>query len=149
MIERRALPLGTRSVEFWNIQLPEFVNGKVGGGREARFCHSPECRNNITFRRDFLQASQMKFCFHTNTVKWLGVKLDIKSVDRYMIDDAIDNGLKLRRFYNKNIKKMHCSINKEELEDSEFQLTQVLDRTYSSVTAKEVRSQQTRLNKEE
>ena len=96
----------SRSMELQNIQLPEFVNIRVVGV-EARLFHSPECRDGIIFGRDFLQASKMKFCFYTNTVNWLGVTLDTKQVDHYMIDDAIVIGLQPRGSYKENIR---CDI---------------------------------------
>ena len=67
-----------------------------------------------------------------------------------MIDDVIDIGLQPRDFYKEDIMEMcYLTIN-EELEDSEmFQSTEVLDRAYTSVTAKEVASQQTHLTTEE
>ena len=91
----------------------------------------------------------MKLCFHTNTVDWLSVKPDMKPVDHYMIDDVVDIGLQPRGFYKENIMEM-CYLINEKLEDSKmFESTEVLDRAYSSVTAKEVTSQQTHLIKEE
>ena len=48
----------------------------------------------------------MRFCFHTNIVDWLGVKLDMKPVDHYMIDNIIDIGLQHRGFYEENITEM-------------------------------------------
>ena len=73
-----------------NIQLLEFVNDRVVGRVEARLFHSPECRYDIIFGRDFLWSANMKFCFHTNTINWLGVTLDMKPVDCYMISNVID-----------------------------------------------------------
>uniref|UniRef100_A0A7S4ARN9 Uncharacterized protein n=1 Tax=Pseudo-nitzschia australis TaxID=44445 RepID=A0A7S4ARN9_9STRA len=91
----------------------------------------------------------MKFCFHTYTVDWLGVKLEIKPVDHYMIDDVIEIGMQPRGSYKENILDMCYAID-EVIEDSElFESTDVLDRTYSKVTAKEVAAQQRHLNKEE
>ena len=86
-------------MELHNIQLPEFVNGRVVGGVEASLFHAPECRYDIIFGTDFLRSAQMKFCFHTNTVDWLGVKLDVKPVNHYMINDVVDIGLQPRGFY--------------------------------------------------
>ena len=100
-------------MELHNIQLPEFVNDRVVGGVEARLFHSPKCRYDIIFGRDFLRSAKMKFCFHTNTVDWLGVKLDMKAVDHYMIDDVIDIGLQPRGFYKENIMEICYLINKE------------------------------------
>ena len=116
----------SKSVELHNIQLPEFVNGRVVGGVETIFFHSPECWYNIIFGRDFLRSAKMKFCFHTNTMDWLGVKLDPKPVDHDMIDDVIDIlGLQPRGFYKENIMET-CYLINEELEDSElFQSTEV------------------------
>ena len=75
-------------------------------------------------------------------MNWLGVKLDIKPVDHYMIYDVFDIGLQPRGFNKKNIMEM-CYLINTELEDSElFQSAEVLDRAYSSVTLKEVASQQ-------
>ena len=73
---------------------------------------------------------------------WLGIKLDMKPVDHYMIDDVIDIGLQPRGFYYKeNIIEICCMIN-EELEDSEMlRSTEILDRAHSSATAKKVASQ--------
>ena len=139
----------SKSVELRNIQLPEFVYGCVVGGVETRLFHSPECRYDVIFGRDFLRSAQMKFCFHAKTVDWLGIMLDIKPVNHYMIDDVIDIELQPLGFYKENIVEMCCMIN-EELEDSEmFQSTEVLDRAYSSVTASVVVSQQTHLTEEE
>ena len=91
----------------------------------------------------------MKFCFHTNTVDWLSIKLDMKPVNHYMIDGVIDIGLQPRIFCEENIMEMCYMIN-EKLEDSEmFQSTEVLDRAYSSITAKEVASLWTHLIEEE
>ena len=107
---------------------------------EARLFHSPGCRYDIIFGSDFLRSSKMKFCFHTNTINRLGVTLDTKPVDHYMIDDDVYIGLQPRGFYKENILQMCYSIN-EELEDSElFQSEEVLDRAYNSVTPKEVAS---------
>ena len=55
----------------------------------------------------------MKFCFHANTVDWLDVKLDMKPVDHYMIDGAIDIGLQLRGFYKENKMGICYPINEE------------------------------------
>ena len=55
----------------------------------------------------------MKLCFHTNTVYWLGVKLDMKPVDPYTIDDGSDIGVQPRGFYKENIIEMCCLINEE------------------------------------
>ena len=89
----------SKSVELRNIQLPEFVNGRVVGGVEARLFHSTKCWYDIMFGRDFLRSAKMKFFFHMNTVDWLGVKLDTKPVDHYMIDNVIDIELQPRGFY--------------------------------------------------
>ena len=78
------------SVELKNIQLPEFVNGIVVGGVEARLFHSSGCKYDIIFGQDFLWACQLKLCFHTNNVNWFGVKLDMKPVNHCMIDNVID-----------------------------------------------------------
>ena len=87
----------------------------------------------------------MKFCFHTRTVDWLGVKLDMELVDHYIIDNVIDIGLQPRGFSKEDIMEM-CILINEEAEDSEmFQSTEVLDRAYISVTAEEVASQQAHL----
>ena len=70
-------------------------------------------------------------------------------MDHYMIDDAINIGLQPRGFYKVNIME-RCYLINEELEDSEiFPSTEVLDWAYSSVTVKEVTSQQAHLSKEE
>ena len=92
-----------RLMKLRNIQLPEFVNGRVVGGMETRLFHSPECRYDIIFGRDFLQSSMMKFCFHTNTTNWLGVTLDMKPVNHFMIDYVINVGIQPRDFYKENI----------------------------------------------
>ena len=106
-------------MELHNIQLPEFVNGKVVGGVEARRFNSPECRYNITFGRGFLRSAQTKFFFHTNTEDWLGVKLNMKLVDHYMNDDAVDIGQHPRSFYKENIMEM-CYLINEEVEYTEM-----------------------------
>jgi len=111
-----------------HIQLPEFVNGRVVGGMEARLFDAPSCRYNIIFGRDFLRLTKMQLNFHTNTVKWLGVELKMKLVDHYMIDDVIDIGMQPKGFYKENIMAM-CYEIEEEAEYSElFESTEVLDR---------------------
>ena len=85
--------------------------------------------------------------FRRNTINWLGVTLDMKPVDHYMIDDVNNIGLQPRGFYKVIIKQMCYSID-EELEDSElFQSVEVFDRAYNSVIPKDMASQQTHLNK--
>ena len=72
----------------------------------------------------------MKFFFHTNTVDWLGVKLGMKPVNHYVINNVIDIGLQPRRFYKDNIVEM-CYVINEEIEESEmFESTEGLDMTY-------------------
>ena len=127
MIQSRALPPGvipnvskqkritttangsfdtSRSVAVEHIQLPEFVNGRVVGGVEARLFDAPSCRYDIIFGRDFLRLAKMQLNFHTNTVNWLGVELEMKPVDHYMIDDVIDIGMQPKGFYQENIMAM-------------------------------------------
>ena len=91
----------SRSVKLKNMQLPEFVNGGVLGGVEARMFHSLKCRYDIIFGFDFLRDAQIKCCFHTNsTANWLGVKLDRKLVDPYVINNAsIDIEMQPYHFY--------------------------------------------------
>ena len=77
------------------------------------------------------------------------VLLDMKPVDHYMIDDAIDIELQPRGFYKETVIEM-CYLINEEVEDSEMiQSTEVSDRAYISVTAKEMTSQQTHLTTQE
>ena len=60
----------SKSVELRNIQLLEFVNGRVVGGLEARLFHSPECRYDIIFGRDYLRSARIKICF-TQRIGWV------------------------------------------------------------------------------
>ena len=57
------------SVNLSDISLPEFVNGRTVDGVEARLFDSHTCRYDIIFGRDFLQKTNMKFCFKRNIVE--------------------------------------------------------------------------------
>ena len=70
-------------------------------------------------------------------------------IQKFLVNRGLGYGLQPRGFYRENIMEM-CYLINEEVEDSEmFESTEVLDRAYSSVTAKEVAAQQAHLTKEE
>ena len=71
------------SANLSDISLPEFVNGGTVDRVEARLFDSPTCQYDIIFGRDFLQKTNMKFCFKQNIVDWMGASITMKPVTHY------------------------------------------------------------------
>ena len=81
------------SVNLSDISLPEFFSGRTVDSVEARLFDSETCRYDIIFGRDFLQKTNMKFCFKRNLVKWIGASITMKPVTHYnMLSEVEDMG---------------------------------------------------------
>ena len=96
------------------MELPESINYRMVESVEIRLFLSPGYWYDIMFGRDFLCSTHIELCFHANTVNWLSIKLDIKPVDHYMIDDVQPVG-----FYKENILTMWY-VNKGKITESEM-----------------------------
>ena len=177
MIQRRALPYGcvprrslrkqmtttangmfdsSESVSLEHISLPEFVNGRVVDGiAQARLFDSENCRYDIIFGRDFLSRTQMKFCFDTMTVEWLGARITMKEANYHQTmfgdNDIRDVGTQPQDgLFLYWLDEMNLMV-QEEILDAELNenFTGMKDRAYGEVSVDDVIKRQDHLNEEE
>jgi transposase InsO family protein len=169
MIQQRCLPPGAKpnisnqkritttingsfdtslSVQLNDISLPEFVNGRIIDGIEARLFDSPSCRYDIIFGRDFLKKTNMKFCFERNIVDWMGASITMKPVDHYnMISEVTDYGLQPQDAIF--IEYLNICVDMEENELFNNEEKELLGAAYGKVTTEQVATEQKHLSNEQ